>query len=139
MNDNLKTIGLYIGLLGLSILGTRGCNSAFNNRTIDNPAYHTKSHATGIVGHVEYTRYKDGSQDVKTYPGFLSHRIMSSELYQDLNGDGLVDRIRQDGPEWKMHRLKNILIRDYDYSSNKDKFDKADRKLQELHSKYALN
>ena len=96
--------GVSLGI-SLSILGTRGCNNLLNNQTIDKATYHTESQATGINGHVEYTRYLDGSQDVKIYPG-LSHRLLGSELHQDFDGDGLIDRIRQDGPELKMHRLK---------------------------------
>jgi len=135
MKDTIKMIGIYAGIIGAMLLGTRGCDMAFNNRTINKPAYHTESRATGLTGHVEYTRYSDGSQDVKIYPG-LSHRLFGSELHQDLNGDGLVDRIRQDGPEWKMHRLYDLLVREHDYQANKGRFDEADKQLQELTAKY---
>ncbi len=137
MGEAAKTIGIWIGMIGAILLGTRGCDMAFNNRTIDKSAYHTESRATGLTGHVEYTRYSDGSQDVKIYPGF-SHRWFGSELQQDLNGDGLVDRIRQDGPEWKMHRLYDILVREQDYKANKARFDEADKQLQELAAKYPV-
>jgi len=135
MNETIKMMGIYAGMIGIMLLGGRGCNMAFNNRTINKPAYHTESHATGLTGHVEYTRYSDDSQDVKIYPGF-GHRLFSSELHQDLNGDGLVDRIRQDGPEWKMHRLYDILVREHDYQTNEKRFDEADKQLQELAAKY---
>ena len=65
------------------------------------------------------TVYADGTQDVKEYPG-LGHRIFDSELRQDLNGDGLVDRIRRNGSELKMHRLSELLVRKNDYLGNKD-------------------
>ena len=133
---SIKEIGLLVGALCTMALATRGCNSAFNNITINNAAYHTESYATGLTGHVEYTRYSNGSQDIKIYPG-LSHRLFGSELHQDLNGDGLVDRIRQDGPEWKMHRLNGILVREFDYSTNKKRFDEADRQLRELMEKHS--
>lgn len=123
------------GILAIPFLVGRGCNMACNNRTIDRPAYHTESYATGITGHVEYTKYSDSSQDVKIYPG-LSHRLFDSELYQDLDGDGLVDRIRQNGSEIKMNRLSELLVREHDYEANKDRFDKADAKLQELMEEY---
>jgi hypothetical protein len=132
----MKIISLYFaGIIGAALLGARGCNMAFNNRTINKPAYHTESRATGLAGHVEYTRYSDGSQDVKIYPN-LGHRLFGSELHQDLDGDGLVDRIRQDGPEWKMNRLNGILVRKHDYQANKERFDESDRQLQELTTEY---
>ncbi len=117
------------------LLGAKGCNNFLNNRTIDKPAYHTESQATGIAGHIEYTRYADNSQDVKIYPSW-NHRYWSSELDQDLNGDGIVDRIRLDGPEFKMHRLTDLLVRAQDYSTSKEKFDEADKRLAELMKKY---
>ena len=79
----------------------------------------------------------DGSQDVKEYPS-LGHRLFDSELYQDLNGDGLVDRIRRNGAEWKMNRLSELLVREYDYQSDKERFDEADKQLQELMVKYPI-
>lgn len=129
--------GIYIGIFGLIGLGARGYNMLMNNRTIDKPTHHTVSYATGLTGHVEYTRYVDGSQDVKIYPG-LGHRLWDSELHQDLNGDGAVDRIRKNGAEWKMNRLSELLIREYDYDTSKDRFDKADERLQNLMKKYAF-
>ena len=135
MNETIKTVGLFLGLSVALALGTRGCNSLFNDRTINKPAYHTESRATGLYGHIEYTKYADGSQDVKIYPGF-SHRWVGSELHQDLDGDGLIDRIRQDGPEIKMHSLYDILVRKEDYRSNKKRFDEADKQLQDLMVKY---
>ena len=135
MKDTIKMISIGAGIIGAMLLGARGCNMAWNNRSTDKPAYRTESRASGLYGHVEYTRYSDGSQDVKEYHGF-AHRLFDSELHQDLNGDGLVDRIRRDGPEWKMHRLNDILERKVDYESNKDRFDKADAQLKELMIKY---
>jgi len=139
MGEILKIAGTYTsllaGIIGIVLLAGRGCNNYLNNRTIDKPAYHTESRALGLSGHVEYTKYLDGSQDVKIYPS-LGHRLFNSELHQDLNGDGLVDRIREDGSELKANRLKDILIRKQDYSINKERFDKADRQLQELMTKY---
>jgi hypothetical protein len=62
--------------------------------------------------------------------------MFDSKLYQDLNGDGLVDRIRQNGAEWKMNRLADLLVREYDYSSNSSDFDEADKMLYELMQEY---
>lgn len=117
-------------------LGNMEYNRALNNRSIERPAHQTESRAIGIYGHIEFTRYSDESIDIKEYPGFAPHRLFDSELYQDLNGDGLVDRIRQNGAEWKMNRLSELLVREYDYEAHKDRFDEADKQLQGLMVKY---
>ncbi len=135
IKDSYKTIGAGIAIVAALLGGVRGCNMAWNNRSIVKPAYQTESRATGLYGHVEFTRYSDGSQDVKIYPGF-AHRLFDSELHQDLNGDGLVDRIRRNGAEWKMNRLSELLVREYDYESHKERFDEADAQLQDLMAKY---
>ena len=108
---------------------------AWNNRTLNKSAFTTKSYATGLYGHIEYTRYSDGSRDVKEYPGF-AHRLFDSELHQDLDGDGKVDRIRRNGAEWKMNRLSELLVRESDYKLHKERFNEADEQLQNLIRKY---
>ncbi|MBU4501267.1 MAG: hypothetical protein KKA79_01645 [Nanoarchaeota archaeon] len=62
---------------------------AFNNKHTVKEGRETISYATGLTGHVEYTMYSDGSQDVKDYPG-LGHRLFDSKLYQDINGMALL-------------------------------------------------
>ncbi len=90
-----KLIGLSLSIPLTAIvvaLGvTKGLNHYLNDNEINAPGYKSVSYATGLSGHVEYTRYSDGSQDVKIYPG-LGHRLFDSELHQDLNGDGHVDK-----------------------------------------------
>lgn len=133
IKGTFMTMAVYLGILGGIFLGVRGCNAAFNNRTIDNPTHHTESRAIGLAGHIEYTKYADGSQDVKIYPWF-GHRLIGSELHQDLDGDNVIDRIRRNGPEWKMNRLIEVLVKEEDYVTNKERFDKASKQLQELSS-----
>lgn len=130
-----KIVGLYVGVIAILLGVVRGCNMAWNNKSIVKPAYQTESRATGLYGHVEFTRYSDGSQDVKEYPSF-AHRLFDSELHQDLDGDGLVDRIRQNGAEWKMNHLSTLLVREHDYDAHKKRFDKADKQLQDLMARY---
>ena len=113
--DNIWKYSLIFIIILL--LGIRGCNMAWNHGIIENSTYKTVSFATGLNGHVEYTKFADGSQDVKIYPG-LGHGLFDSELHQDLNGDGKVDRIRQNGAEWKMNALNEILDRRLDYQSH---------------------
>lgn len=123
---------LYLGLPAAKVFGaTRGCNLAWNNRDIQNEAHTTTSYATGITGHVEYTRFHDGSQDVKVYPG-LGYGLFDSELLKDFDGDGKVDRIRRNGAEWKMNRVTYVLDREKDYKEHRKKFDEADKTLQGL-------
>jgi len=128
--------GLLSLFAGAMFLGVRGCNYCFNNFQTKEESHQTVSYSTGITGHVEYTRYKDGSQDVKVYPG-VGHRLWDSDLFQDLNGDGKVDRIRRNGPEWKVNSLTEVLVRKQDYETNRERFDKADARLRELRAEYA--
>lgn len=133
----LAVVGINASILAAPALGTRLINMAWNNRSADNPGYHMESFATGITGHVEFIRYNDGSMDVKEYPG-IGRRIFDSELYQDLDGDGLVDRIRRNGAEWKFNKLNEVLVRNQDYETHQGRFDKADEQLQDLIDKYAV-
>ncbi len=146
--DSLRSIGrgirtgivasILVGLpIAVGCLIGRGCNNFFNNKIMNKPAYYSVSYATGLSGHVEYTRYKDGSQEFKEYPG-LGHGFFDSDLCQDFNGDGKIDRIRKNGAEWKMNSLTEILVRESDYNSHKKRFDDADKMLKELKEKYLI-
>jgi len=137
IKNGLKQAVLWAGLISIIGGGMKACNNAWNNKSISNPGYKTESHALGLFGHVEFTTYSDGSHDVKIYPQ-LSHRYYSSQLNQDLDGDDKVDRIRQNGSEVRMNSLKKILTREYDYNTNKELFDEADKQLQNLILKYSL-
>ena len=125
---------IKLPLVGIVLIGgfTRGCNALFNNREVSNEKYNLISKSTGIFGHEEYIRFDDNSAQAKVYPDFLGHRYASSKLYEDLNGDKITDRIRINGPEWKFHKLQDILIREKDYASHKKEFEKGD----ELFKKY---
>lgn len=126
----LNPVTIPLTVMILSLAGTRGCNMVFNNKDVDKLGRHTISKSTGLLGHVEYTKYNDNSSDLKTYPSILGHRYSSSKLYQDLDGDSKIDRIRINGPEWQMNRIKDILIREYDYEDNQKEFDKGDELLK---------
>lgn len=134
MKKHLGSIFLVIFFVIL-LFGMRGCNMAWNNREIVRVGYISNSRATGLIGHVEYTRYSDGSQDVKLYHD-LGRRLFGSELYQDLDGDNKIDRIRYNGAEWKLNRLSKILIREDDMTSEISTFTKADERLRQLRQKY---
>lgn len=136
LKNKLRTYVSAVFLPLIVLSGVRACNTAWNNKTISNPGYQTESYSSGIFGHVEFTTYSDNSHDIKIYPG-LSHRYFNSQLNQDLNGDGLVDRIRESGGEVRMNSLKNILTRENDYNTNKKLFDKADEQLKYLINKYS--
>lgn len=135
LKDILISAAALGTLFACSFLGFRGYDMLWNNRHITTPAHQTISYATGISGHVEYTKYTDGSHDIKIYPG-LGHRLFDSELYQDLDGDGDVDRIRRNGPEWKSNQLTKLLVRETDYESHQREFDEADEILQKMMENY---
>ena len=119
---------VYVVILSAGFLVTMGLNMLWNNREIIEEEYTSKSITTGLVGHVEYTSYKDGSQDVKVYHG-LGHRLFGSELHQDLDGDDEIDRIRYNAPEWRFNRLTKILIKGRDTDSV---FIESNKRLREL-------
>jgi hypothetical protein len=131
---------VYVGLLlGLPFLATRGCSMIYNNRDIETPTQHQISYATGIFGHREYVAHNDGSTELKIYPSYLGHRLGASIFYQDLDGDGKVDRIRESGGEITMNNLKTSLVRQLDYEANKEIFDEADKILAKEKDKHSKN
>lgn len=95
----------------------------------------TYSYSIWPWGHVEYTEFKDGTFSIKEYPS-LGHRSLDSVYYEDLDGDGKIDRIRESGPEWKANSYQRTLVREYDYMDFKGEFEAADRLLAELKQKY---
>lgn len=137
---NIKTLidspWIYLGVGFFALFGgIRGCDMALNNRNITTLAHKTHSYATGLTGHVEYTKYADGSREVVNFPSFGS-RFFDVESHQDLDGDGDVDRIRRIGSELKMNRLSGLIVREQDYDSNKERFDEADSQLSSLIKEY---
>ncbi|MDK2849661.1 MAG: hypothetical protein PWP03_248 [Candidatus Woesearchaeota archaeon] len=139
MNKKLKRFLITTGIIGTVVTFNYGMsnkiNKFFNDKIIEKPGYYLVSYPKGLFGHVEFTKYKDGSFEVLIYKGF-GREAYSSKLYQDINGDGLVDRIRVNDVAWKYHKLNDLLIRDFDYETHKEEFDKADKVLEDLIKKY---
>ena len=138
--ENKGLSGLaYIAAIGIiaggTILVTKGCNRKYNTQDITTSAYHMVSEPKGLSGHTEYVHFTDGKKELKIYPAG-GHRYNSSTLYIDFNGDGKVDEIRVNGSENRMNRLKELLVRDYDYPSHKQEFTDADKELKEAIAKY---
>lgn len=132
MNKEFKLGGFLVKVLiwlAVIFLLPRGCNMLWNNRHIQTESTETISYAKGFIAHIEYTKYGDGSEDIKKYPDVLGHRYLSSVLYQNFDRDNTIDRIRKNGPEWKMHRLTKIVVRETDYEEHKKEFDKGDELL----------
>lgn len=73
---------------------------------------------------------KDGSEEVKIYPG-IGHKAGRSVTYYNTNGDNLVDKIRIQGSAYSHNRLIDILVRETDYQTHSGEFDKADKALLE--------
>jgi hypothetical protein len=134
-NNKLKTLGYIAAVFastGALMLVFRGCQN-YSNKKISHPAYAAVSYATGSSGHIEYAKYRDGSQDVKIEPEYnYSERL----FYQDLDGDGRVDRIRINKGSTSNYCLDTILVRENDYEKNKEMFDEADRTLKGLAEKF---
>ena len=47
-----------------------------------------------------------------------------------------MDKIRESGSEFMMHRLGDVLVRKYDYAEYKERFEEADMQMHELMEKY---
>lgn len=134
-NSAWSLVVIILLLLGLVFGIPLTINHHFNDKEMRDAAYVSHSYAKGLGGHVEYTVYTDGRTDIKIYPGW-GHRLFDSVLYQDLDGDGKIDVIRENGPEWKNNSLQKLLVRSTGYAENKEYFEKADGMLRELRQKY---
>lgn len=130
MNRNLLLAGSLTLLLGVSMSSI--CNRLLNNKKVETAGYISISVAKGIAGHVEYTCYKGGLQEVKAYPRMIG----DTEHYLDFNGDNAVDRIRVEGSALKLNSLREILIRENDYPLHKEEFDDADKMMKEMSEKH---
>lgn len=128
MSKLASWIAVPLVFVGTPLIIAKGCSIILYNDTINKPGYHAESFSTGIVGHTIYTKYSDGSQDAIVVPDLPWSR---GRFHQDLDGDGLVDRIRP-----VRGGFKDILIRSIDYQSHKEEFDEADKQLKELIQKY---
>ncbi len=126
---------IYATIFGLTMLGLRACNAEANTGSINHPGHQTISYPINTTGHVDYTRFSDGSQEIYIHPnkGILGYAF---KLIQDTNGDCLADRIRKQNPLWKLDSLQEILIRDQDLGLHQEDFDEADELLQELGQEY---
>ncbi|MBM3200574.1 hypothetical protein FJZ53_06565 [Candidatus Woesearchaeota archaeon] len=122
----IAVVGIYAAAFG--IIG--GCNRYWNNKEIKKPGVHAVTNATGLLGHREYIRFDDGSEEVKVYHG-LGHRSAKSYTYYNTDGNDTVDRIRIQGSALSHNRLIDMLVRETDYQDNKEEFDKADKMLLE--------
>ena len=141
---NSVSVAKEIARMGLVVLGvtavvvapasiiSRACNYVTNTGARQTTAYNVVSYSDGFFGHVDYTRFPDGSQDVLVIPESFRGGI-DTMLYQDNDGDGTVDLIRT----WAVQgldrrRLEVIAARSIDYDSQRGKFDAADMLLQDL-------
>ncbi len=130
MSESLKALAFVLGVSGTTILTMGVVNNALNNQAINKPGYSLFSEANGLYGHTEYLRYENGSQEVIIFP---SHRYSYEvKFFNDLNGDGFVDRIRSNGNGLKFNKLQEVLIRKHDFDSHKTEFAEADSTLQAL-------
>lgn len=128
-------IALDVLFVLLAIIISFGYHAYCNNWNETTDSYTAHSFAVGLGGHIEYVVYGSGMQDVKVYPSW-GHRYTESTFYQDSNGDGLVDFIRINGPEYTYHSLEGAYERSEDYDAHREEFQEGDRILQNLMKKY---
>ena len=113
-------------LIGILITGT--LNMFLNQKSYATKAFQFDSHVTGPFGHIQLIRYNHGPIDLKRYHDF-GHRIMSSTLYRDTDGDRKIDIITDNGSEFKLNTMERTLVREIDYELNREIFDQADQLL----------
>ncbi len=123
-----KTITIALGAIIGTVFGFHACNVVCNDRIEKTDSYLLVSKPDGIMGHIEYVRYEDASQEVKEYSGF-GHRIFGSEICEDRNGDSLTDHIRRNSGEVFMNRLDDLFVRSQDYALHAQDFDNCDQKI----------
>lgn len=136
---NSNSAGAWLGNLVAALIVPfviLAMNHACNRGVVVQPTHTTISRATGWIGHKDYTRYPDGSVDLKTYPDYFGHFYFSTKLFQDLDGDGLTDRIRVNGPAFQMWQNRAILSRDTDYNTKRGDFLRGDTLIKEWNKIY---
>lgn len=127
---------VFTGLvLAVVAVASRGCNNLWNNRTLKTNSSITHSFATGINGHVEFTKYRKGGCDAKVYHS-LGHTYLDSELLEDFDGDGKVDRIRSNRGDFLYNRQSELLVRTDDFEEYRHRFEESDAYMAELRSLY---
>jgi hypothetical protein len=131
----LVSLGGLLVVLVIGLITAVNINSYFNDKVVTTNSSITHSYIIGYAGHVEFTKFNDNGYEIKTYPGY-GHRFGHSKLYQDIDSDGSVDRIRINASEMKAHTLLAILVRKYDYREHQAEFDEADRSLADLIKKF---
>lgn len=133
----LKAALILATCVGAVLGALRGCNVCLNTSEKKTPTSHTISRPIGLFGRVEYTRFNDKSVEVKVYNGIATsaHRY---DLLQDRNGDGLVDKLKKYCVIWNRENrnlekegFNDVLVREKDYATHKDEFDRADEQLLE--------
>ena len=125
-------VALPVAALTFAAVGLRSCG----RYEIKKSNLVSRSRATGIYGNqVEYTRLRDGSEEVLIKDGQLQSRL---RLYQNLDGDNTVDRIRTERFRTRDALiLENILVRGLDLSEHRVEFAEADKILLQERAKYS--
>ncbi len=129
---SLYIITGIISFGGLIALGVRSCNTHYNDRTEKKQGYQLISFADGVDGHTECVFYEDNSLDVRVQESFSNGDVT---FIQDLDGDGLADRIRVQGSKAERYALDSLLIRKYDFKSHSKEFKEADKTIKSCISK----
>jgi hypothetical protein len=111
-------------------------NRDVNNRVTESVNKLFISESSFLTGHSEFTLTKNGLCGLKIYPS-LGHRYYDSIHYIDLNGDGMVDWVRQNGSEFMMNTNQLDILREFDYDQHQQDFIDADKILKYYIQKYS--
>jgi hypothetical protein len=103
------------------------------NQDIETSQLTSHARATGLTSKIEYTKLKDGSEEV-----LINTSGAVITLYQNFDGDDTVDRIRVDKYVTRdTFTLDTILLRETDYQTHQKQFKEADDILKEQRQLYS--
>ncbi len=126
---------LWLAIVGAPLTGLLLAGRSCNNYEVSNDRIEAVSRAEGATGRIEYVKVSDGSEElIVEESGF-----MGSESYfgQNLDRDNNIDRIRV-SKVWGAGglRLQDILVREEDFDTHRELFQRMDRALAEERSNY---
>ncbi|MDP3989594.1 MAG: hypothetical protein Q8Q01_00115 [archaeon] len=132
-----QTVGIIVVGVALGVSALFCGLSSYNNYHLSNENLVSNSRATGFydfTGKMEYTQLGDGSEEIQLRTENGSKVV----LYQNLNGDDTVDRIRIERYQTRdIFRLEEILIRALNYPKHESEFNQADEILLEERQRYS--
>ncbi len=135
-----NSIALLGGISIASVITFGSILSSCNDYNITRPNLVSNSRPIGKIlsGKIEYTKLKDGSEEIYIDAATFFVRNEKVRIYQNLDGDDKVDRIRVQSYKMRgVTALEDILIRNLDFDQYSKEFEEADKLLLQQREKYS--